>query len=270
MKEITEIAELHQIELGIMRMIRDFCDTHGIRYFLCGGTLLGAIRHKGFIPWDDDADIGMLRPDLERFCKEFNSERYAIISAETDNKYVNPFPKVIDKRTRMVEHSNPSNRMGVFIDLCPFDGAPGPAFYPRTNSLTWKFITHLLNQRCRPVFSHCHPFKTTIVLGAPFRLIPNRFLARILDKIASRHHTDTAPFVGGIVMGYGPREILPRSVFEGSVEVEFEGERFLAMSGWQRYLSALYGDYMTLPPPEARIPKHHFKAWWTEGIPPND
>ena len=261
MKKITDISELHEIELGIMKAIRDFCDSRGIRYFLCGGTLLGAVRHKGFIPWDDDADIGMLRPDLERFCREFCSDRFAVISAKTDPRYINPFPKVVDTSTRMEEYSNPSERMGVFVDLCPFDGAPDPSFYPRTGSRLWNLATHVLSQRCRPVFSRRYPFKATVVFGSPLRLLPNHWFVRILDRIASRHPTDTAPFIGGIVMGYGPREILPRSVFEGSVEVEFEGETFKAMSGWDRYLSALYGDYMTPPPPSQRIPKHSFAAW---------
>ena len=83
--------------------------------------------------------------------------------------------------------------------------------------------------------------------------------------MVARYNTGNAPFIGGLVMGYGPREILPRETFEGVVNVSFEGESFKAMAGWDRYLKALYGDYMTPPPPEKRLVKHSFKAWWKDG-----
>ena len=99
MRELTT-EELKKTELDILRAIRDFCDAKGLKYFLCGGTLLGAVRHKGFIPWDDDIDIGMLRSDYETFIREFpDTGRYRVITYTNNKEYRNPYAKVVDTAT---------------------------------------------------------------------------------------------------------------------------------------------------------------------------
>ena len=94
MKEITDIRELQEIEFDILCDIARFCRENGIRYFLCGGTLLGAIRHKGFIPWDDDVDIGMLRPDYERFLETYKSDHNELWWHGNKSGYFSPFAKL--------------------------------------------------------------------------------------------------------------------------------------------------------------------------------
>ena len=105
MKPITDISEIRAIQLDIMQDIHDFCEQNSIRYFLCAGTLIGAIRHNGYIPWDDDIDIMMPRPDYDRFMDIYNSKGgyYKFIDHKINNKYALPFGKVYDDRTILDE-----------------------------------------------------------------------------------------------------------------------------------------------------------------------
>ena len=263
MKPISDIDEIRRIELGILEDVDAFCKARGISYFLCGGTLIGAIRHKGFIPWDDDIDIGMLRPDYDRFIAEYESPCHAVRSLETDS-YVDAFAKVVDTRTIVVEDDFAIGGLGIWIDVFPFDGAPGPDFDPHAER-DWRWTKKLLRFRNLPFFRPGYTAKQRLglLLSLPVRLISNRCLAGRLRRIAARYSVAGSPFVGCLVSTYPcRRELLPRAAFDGETPVEFEGRTFPAMSGWREYLASLYGDYMTPPPPEKRKSTHRFRAWW--------
>ena len=126
MRDITELEELHQIETDILTAIDEICRKENIRYYLAGGTLLGAVRHKGFIPWDDDIDIAMPRDDYERFLKVMRKGAhpyYKILALEYKEDYPYTFAKVVDTRTRLQEEIGKDlPEMGVFIDIFPLDG----------------------------------------------------------------------------------------------------------------------------------------------------
>jgi lipopolysaccharide cholinephosphotransferase len=128
MRTITQ-DELKSIQLDLLQKTADFCEANGIRYFLCGGTLLGAIRHKGYIPWDDDIDIVMPRPDYERFCKTFNQPDsvYKVKSLLTHPDYACAFAKVYDNRTMLKELHYKGVHFGVYIDVLPVDGVKDSA-----------------------------------------------------------------------------------------------------------------------------------------------
>ena len=123
MKIITS-EELKAIQLDLLQKTADFCKENGIRYYLCGGTLLGAIRHKGYIPWDDDIDISMPRPDYDRFISMFNKPEndYQVIDMSNNKKYGLPFAKVHDTRTFVDELQYTKDQFGVYIDIFPIDG----------------------------------------------------------------------------------------------------------------------------------------------------
>ena len=128
MKEISSIDELKVIELDIMKKIHRFCVDNNIIYYLCYGTLIGAIRHKGFIPWDDDIDILMPRPDYERFLKLFPRVQkqlgLEVVNHKTKTYFGRPMSKVIDKRTDLFEPEfKGDDHIGVFVDVWPLDGA---------------------------------------------------------------------------------------------------------------------------------------------------
>ena len=270
MKPITDIDELRHIELGILKHVARFCDERGIKWFLIGGTLIGAVRHKGFVPWDDDIDIGMLRPDYERFIREYpESGVYELRSLER-NTYNQPFAKVVDTRTRVKEQWSSLRNMGVWIDVFPFDGIPSSDYCPGLTK-SWNRIKAIIRELNHPLLETGVSFRQWIkqlvllpmrILALPGRLIPYGFPAVILKRIAMRHSVEDSPFIGILVWGYGLREIIPRRAFDGLDIVEFEGMKFPAMSGWDLYLSTVYGDYMTPPPPEKRKTTHPFKAWW--------
>ena len=233
MQRITDIRELQAIELGILEDIAGFCDAHGIRYTLSGGTLLGAIRHKGFIPWDDDADIAMLRPDYDRFVREYESPRFKLLSIGTGT-YAGTYAKVVDPGT-VVREKGVSGKTGVWVDVFPLDGAPRRGYCPLATSGFWKRYRSVLKYRNHPL---------------------------LRDGVSPKEFVDSSPFVGFIGgSGYTVRETVPRAVVDSFVPVSFEGRTFSAMKGWDEYLSSLYGDYMTPPPPEKRKPIHPVQAW---------
>src|SRR5690625_114441 len=120
-----DLEEIKQIQLSILRRVAFFCKQHDIAYFLCGGTLLGAVRHKGFIPWDDDIDIMMPRPSYEKFLKEFKYEHLSLYHYKKTKNYGYPFIKIGEDRTVLRETFIKKNiDMGVFIDVFPIDGFP--------------------------------------------------------------------------------------------------------------------------------------------------
>ena len=267
MKLITNTTEIKRIELDILKDVARFCESHGIRYFLSGGTLLGAVRHKGFIPWDDDVDIALLRPDYERFLREYQSDRYAIRSLETDS-YLAAYAKVVDTQTHVEERDVSLPNLGVWLDVFPLDGAPSREYNPH-RSLSWRLLKKTIRFRNLPFSGPGRTLKQRfgILLSYPVRLLSNRFLVGRLRSIALRHTVQNAPFIGCLVSPYAARrELQPRRVFEGDdAIVSFEGETFRTMPGWREYLTSLYGDYMTPPPPEKRKSTHDFKAWWKDG-----
>ena len=281
MKPITTTKELQRIEAGILSEIHDFCMKRGLRYTLCGGTLLGAIRHKGFIPWDDDVDISMPRPDYERFCREFSASNCSVHCFENDRTHCYPYAKVYDDRTVLVEASYRQAKAGVYVDVFPVDGFPDcdrtPRRLNRGKKIAWGCLVFT---NCNP-FNKKRPFRKQLVLSLlrPFRLLPvcvrrlpSRFFLPRFQRAASRMPPDGAPFAGVAVWGYGSdREILPREVYaDYGADVPFEGETRKAIAGWKEYLTSLYGDYMTPPPPEKRVTHHAFRAWWKDGFEPPD
>lgn len=253
MKKIT-LSEQRQIELDILKAIDSFCRTRGIQYMLSAGTLLGAIRHKGFIPWDDDIDIVMPRRDYERFFRTFNNEteeKNLRLISYRDKTLVYPFLKVIDKRTVVVEDFiNPKfGQTGVWVDIFPIDGIP-------KNKKVYKLFRF---------YKHVHEVAVSDPNSAStnFRRIVKRILRVVLgnpdpysvsslyDEKAKSYPIEEGKPIGVLVWGYGKKEIMPYSYLE-TVEVEFEGHSFFASKMWDTYLTQLYGDYMKLPPIEDR------------------
>ncbi|MCM1336903.1 MAG: LicD family protein [Candidatus Amulumruptor caecigallinarius] len=267
MKEI-DIEESKLIQLDIMQDIHDFCQARGIRYALGYGTLLGAVRHGGFIPWDDDIDILMPRVDYERFVAEYNdghSSRYRLHSLADDPSYGLPFAKVEDSRTLLVEKVG-GEPMGIAIDVFPVDPLK------ETQQQSEAYFKKVLRARnlykgkmLRPTPLNSTAKKIAIkllnILTAPLSLPA---VARWYER-KCRKGTPGAPFAAVTVWGYGLREIMPSALFEKFKPIKFEDREFITLADTDGYLSRLYGDYMTPPPPDKRHSPHtHLSTCWRD------
>ena len=261
MKAIS-LDELKSIQLDLLQKTADFCENNGLRYFLCGGTLIGAIRHKGYIPWDDDIDIAMPRPDYDQFVKTFNQQyNYCqVASLEVNLKYEYAFAKVFDNRIVFKELHYPGDIFGVHIDVFPADGV-------KNSMQVYKImILHkFLNTKRANYYKRTISKKIINTIGK-LLLLPfsARQIAKLMDHEARKYTFGSMPKSGVIANPYGPCEIVDKSVFESEVYHEFEGRDFRVPVGYDTWLRSVYGDYMQLPPEEHRVSHHIFEAYWKD------
>ena len=268
-KEIT--TEEHKaIQLEIAKQIDRFCSVHGIRYFLNYGTLIGAIRHKGFIPWDDDIDIGMPRPDYERFVRSFNGAYPGtrLMSPELDLRFCMPFAYVYREDTLLIEEKITYHQfpIGVKVDVFPIDGAPSDYdLYLAKREALKKCKSYLFykNVLLGPRWKKDKVlwFKTVVwkIVLLPLS-IPA--IQRRIRKMVAADSYETSEQADNLAFPNRRNSRVPRTVFEDYTDVEFEGCTFKTLRDYDTYLKAVYGDYMTPPPPEQRIPEHGFHAYW--------
>ena len=257
--------EMKRLQLDILADVADFCDKNGIRYFLSGGTMLGAVRHKGFIPWDDDIDIQMPRPDYNRFIQEYVHPYYEVCCWDKDKSFLCTYTKVSDSRTIINENSNFGREIGVNIDIFPVDGLPkGEKEIERTVSkmkALWGFV---VCATVRDISQRTLIKKTEITLMRAFyKIFPLQSLfTGIAIKNAQKYPFDNSDKVATLVWGYGKREVISHATASEYIQTEFESYRFNIPRNYEDYLSHIYGDYMKLPPESERVYKHEFEAYW--------
>ncbi|KAA6344756.1 hypothetical protein EZS27_007637 [termite gut metagenome] len=259
MKEIDN-EELKKIQIDILKAVCQFCEDSKLRYFLCAGTMLGAIRHKGFIPWDDDIDIMMPRPDYEIFVRNFkaNQDYYKVYSLSVTKGYNNPFVKVSDERTLLLEDIN-ENRIGVNIDIFPIDGFPSSKLRGYFHHLIIKIFKYCYCRKILTIRYKENILKKIIItiLDMFLFVIPKSIFSKLIQKKAKKIPYETSKLLGIVVWGYGKREICRKEVFKDYISVEFENNQFRAMIGYDEYLHNVYGDYMKFPPIEERESHHN-------------
>ena len=258
------LEELKTIQLDLLQKTADFCENNGLRYFLCGGTLIGAIRHKGYIPWDDDIDIAMPRPDYDRFIRTFNQSTnyYQVVNLDTNPDYEYAFAKVYDNRTILNELHYPGDSFGVYIDVFPADGV-NDVEQIRKIMLLHKF----LNTK-RANYYHRTLSKKIINTFGKLLLLPfsAHQIATWMDNEARKFAFGSVSMAGIIVNPLGIGEMVDKSVFESDIYQEFEGGKYRVPIGYDTWLRSIYGDYMQLPPEEHRITHHTFEAWWKDEL----
>lgn len=253
--------ELKEIQLDILKKVAEFCEKNNITYFLAFGTLIGAIRHKGYIPWDDDIDLALPRPDYDRFIATFNKENsfFKVISMENNHKYGFSFAKVHDTRTIVNETQYVQDEFGVFIDIFPIDGIKDTKQVYRLRRINKLLHTKKAN------FSQRKLSKKIINAFGKIVLLPfsTHFILKVIDKTSRLCPFGSTPKAGCICDSVvGERAIVDTEVFKDSLTQEFEGCMFKIPIGYDKWLRNIYGDYMQLPPVEKRITHHVFEAYW--------
>ena len=268
MKEMT-LKEIQAVSLEILKDVHEFCLKNDIKYTLQGGTLLGAIRHNGFIPWDEDIDIAMPRPDYERFCQTYASENgYQLICRHNSECYV-MYARVCEMKKTLVRCDVIpwiKTDTGIWIDVFPLDGAEDD----------YEKATKRINS-IQKVFSDTFPVRASYVkfsrarwIVPKLKLIVKRILyhnSRIFDKYDKMckeiQYGETEHYCNIAFLGYGMKEYHRTAVIDKCILHRFEDSDFYIMQGYDEALHEKYGDYMKLPPIEERKPLLKYsKFYW--------
>lgn len=262
LREIN-IEELKKIQVDILCYVDEFCCEHNIRYWLDCGTLLGAVRHKGYIPWDDDIDIGMLREDYEKFMKLFpgTSERYAFCSMETTPNYYQSFGKVIDTNTVLYEGDMKGAKLAVYIDVFVYDNAPDDdAALKRMYDMRdfWRKLNNAQVGLHRKTNNSIK--EVTVKAGSMLmKAFPRGYFVKKLIENSKKYAGVETKRVGNFTSN--TRMAGEKSIFSDFIKLPFEDKAFYVPVGYDRWLKAFYGDYMVLPPEEKRVCHHQIKAY---------
>ena len=259
MRKIEDIHELRQIQIGILDEVHRFCESHNLRYFLSSGTLIGAVRHKGYIPWDDDIDIYMPRKDYEEFLATYHDQtgRFKSINPYQESNYYYTFAKVVDLRTKMIETETEGYEIGVYMDIFPVDYVTDD-LQERKRVFKLKKLLYKI-RRCK--ISNANPLRSRLAYWC-YKSLPVsahyvfRLIQRLIVLGKPTHTVCNMTEAGPKIKGCFPAEDIA-----SSVDIEFEGKLYKTMVGYKDYLERTYGDYMTLPPVEQRV-THQFEAYW--------
>ena len=249
--------DIQKYLLDAAKCLDAFCREHNITYYLSGGTLLGAVRHQGFIPWDDDIDIMMPRCEYDRLILAFTDERYKIVSCEKDRHHGAPYARLWDSMTIRDWGELNHIEMGIYIDILPIDGYPDSLLLSNLRNRRLKFL-----RKCREFMLHKHSRDNSRLKGikeAARRLSPfsANYFSRRINKIGRKKSFEKSRYVG-VQSGtyHQERERNSKMVFDKTVYLPFEDTVFPAPSGYDEYLRNLFGDYMQLPPEEQRVGRH--------------
>lgn len=252
------IRPLQMRLLPMMDAFHALCQAHGLKYYLWAGTMLGAVRHQGFIPWDDDMDVAMPREDLELLLQNWQSwlpQPYEIDSFRTNPDNPSECAKLIDSSTTLIERKGVSSLRGIYIDIFPLDEVPKSAVKRRWLALQAAVLGRLLYYHARDPYRHGHGASSWVPLAVQHLTSSDKLHHRL-----RRVMTQAQGSGSGLLLDYddGIRGVVTADVIGQGTPIVFEGRQYMGVDNPQSYLSTKYGpDYMT-PPAENQRRMHNF------------
>lgn len=266
--KLIELEERKQIQMQILDAVDKFCLSHDIRYSLACGSLIGAVRHGGFIPWDDDIDIHMLREDYVKFEKEFPEildRKYKLMSLHRNANWPNLFAKVYDDRTIVKEKIIKCEPLGINIDIFPVDEVPDEEHtWQEFNKKRWNDLEKTRHY-FRAITMHRPIWENIAIALLRFRYIGFNPHAFGIEREKYAMQYNGKGFQRVYITSYGQiGKPFPKKLFNELIDIPFEDRHYKAFKDYDTYLSAIFGDYMTPPPPEKRISFHTYDTYWKE------
>ena len=268
MKKIG-LDDLKQIELDMVKYLDKICKANSIHYYMVGGTLLGSVRHRGFIPWDDDIDVAMPRKDFIKLQKVFenDSSYYQLQFYNNIKNYGYSWPKMIDSRTTLIDRKLGTGyeRSAVYLDIFLYDGMGNS----KRKALLYYYFLKIFK---KTVFLSKRNFKMenqfkTLFFMVPWivcHLIGSDKLNVFFNSLAARRNFYDDKYVACVSGRYGRKELFCRGVFEKTIELPFEDTILPAPIKYEKYLKSLYGNFMELPPIDKQISNHTTEKWWND------
>ncbi|MBE6052127.1 MAG: LicD family protein [Clostridium sp.] len=253
----VSLKRLHKDLLVLLLEVDRVCRKHNIKYFLSDGTLLGAVRHNGFIPWDDDVDIHMLRAEYERFCEvceeELNTEKFFLQTQEIDKEYDWVYGKLRLKNTEFIRagQEHLKQKTGIFLDIFPIDNMT-------ENEMSQRIIDKVCNTCRRVLWAKVGAVSAEKAVSRMWfkilRLIPRSFSINIFNFFTKFYNKKNTSFLksNNLVYRKGFKYVFKKEWYESSIDMEFEGHMLPVPVGYDKILSLTYGDYMKLPPKSER------------------
>lgn len=261
--------QLHLAELEMMRFFVEVCKRYKLTYYMLGGTFLGAVRHKGFIPWDDDMDIGMPREDYDRFTKIIQSIDMAYIYTNYEISESNIyFGRLENKSIQLLDNSSRISKVkNAWIDVFPLDGMPNNSVMRNIHKFRLLFSRLLLQYSQFDEHVNIHlpnrPLHEKVLIFIGSIIKPERFISiktalKILDKNLRKYKYSDSEYVVNFMGAYKFKEMFRKEIYKDLVEYDFEFIKLYGPRNYDLVLSSLYGDYMT-PPKEDEKNKHFTK-----------
>lgn len=268
--KVVSLKDKQRISFEILCYIKKTCEQNNITYFISYGTLLGAVRHKGFIPWDDDIDISVPREDYDRlvFLLEKNQTKYKIFTMDNSSDYYFVTAQVVDLRTIQIGHNRTNIKdYGVFVDIFPLDGVPHNIILKYIHSIYILVLGSCLSASSQIKFVKTkNPIKT-IIKGVLFKFVKwigNDRWQRLFNEAVRKYPFFISDEFCNYSSSYGfKRECFSKIYIESFVDIEFCEEKFKAPAMFDAFLHQIYGEYMQLPPVDKRHTSHG-DAWWKE------
>ena len=260
---LEDLDKLRRKGLEILLYFKDICEKNNLKFYFCGGCCIGAIRHKGFIPWDDDVDIFMPREDYEKLAEiweeQADTEKYSYVRTTKDHFTRLQFAMISDNETTFIKTRqwDLDTNHGVRIDILPLDGCPNGRF-ARKMQIMWGLIYSMFIVR----EAHSSKGKLFEIAGKILLALAitdnNRYrIAKFAEKRMSKYKISDCEKITELCAWYQYMvNEYPKSAFEEQLYVDFEGYKLPIPVGYDDYLKMAFGDYMKLPPVESQVAKH--------------